>query len=106
MRSNRTVQYSTVRFTHINIFNSVRYGTVQYFITLLLYLLYYILYKGVLRLDKLMRHINYKHPEFIHAEGRSLLDMGFTMTRADDGPSGPESAPVDESLEHHFNGKN
>jgi len=40
--------------------------------------------KGVLRLDKLVSHIKNKHPECIPAEGISLLDMGFTTTRADD----------------------
>ena len=35
--------------------------------------------KGVMRLDKLMKHISKDHPECIPAEGRSLLDMGFTM---------------------------
>ncbi len=43
-----------------------------------------------------MRHINDKHPECIPAEGISLLDMGFTTTSADDGPNGPEYAPVDD----------
>ena len=52
--------------------------------------------KGVLRLDKLMSHIKDKHPECIPAKGRSLFDMGSTKTRADDGPNGPESAPVDD----------
>jgi hypothetical protein len=52
--------------------------------------------KGVLRLDKLTSHIKDKHPECIPAEGRSLLDMGFTTTRADDGPNGPESTLVDD----------
>ena len=52
--------------------------------------------KGVLRLDKLVSHIKDKHPECIPAEGRSLLDMVFSTTRADDGPNGPESTPVDD----------
>ena len=52
--------------------------------------------QGVLRLDKLMRHIKDKHPECILAEGISLLDMGFTMTRADDGPKDPKLAPVED----------
>ena len=43
-----------------------------------------------------MNHIKDKHPWCIIAEGISLLDMGFTKTSADDGPYGPESAPVDD----------
>jgi len=35
--------------------------------------------KGVIRLDKLAKHINKTHPECIPAEGRSLFDMGSTM---------------------------
>ena len=48
------------------------------------------------RQSKLVSHIKDKHPECIPAEGRSLLDMGFTTTRADVGPNGPESPPVDD----------
>ena len=40
--------------------------------------------KGVVRLDKLMKHITSAHPECIPAEGRSLLDMGFTMETGGD----------------------
>ncbi len=37
--------------------------------------------KGI-RLDTLMRHYKKKHKDVFHVEGRSLLDMGFTITRA------------------------
>ena len=52
--------------------------------------------KGVMRLDKLMKHISKDYPECISAEGRSLLDMGFTTRRADDGPNGPQLDVVDD----------
>ena len=50
--------------------------------------------KGVLRLDKLMSHIKDKHPECIPAEGRSLLDMGFTTTRTDNYSTDRRNRPI------------
>ena len=47
--------------------------------------------KGVLRLDKLMKHIKSNHADCIPSEGRSLLRMGFTTTRADDGRNIPNN---------------
>ncbi len=47
--------------------------------------------KGVLRLDKLMKHIKFNHADCIPSEGRSLLRMGFTTTRADDGRNIPNN---------------
>jgi hypothetical protein len=52
--------------------------------------------KGVLRLDKLLKHIKDKHPESIPAEGRSLLAMGFTRTGGDDRPNSPEMSAGDD----------
>ena len=53
--------------------------------------------KGVLRLDNLMTHIKAKHLKCVHAKGKSLLRMSFTMTGADDSPHGKKGncAPVD-----------
>jgi hypothetical protein len=39
--------------------------------------------KGILRLDKLLKHIKDKHPECLPTEGRSLLSMGFTRAGGD-----------------------
>jgi len=40
--------------------------------------------KGVVRLDKLMKHITNAHPECIMSEGKSLLDMGFMLETSGD----------------------
>ncbi len=52
--------------------------------------------KGVLRLDKLVKHIKDKHPENIPAEERSLLAKGFTRTGGDDRPNSPEMSVDDD----------
>jgi len=52
--------------------------------------------KGVLRLDKLTKHIKDKHPECIPPEGRSIPQMGFTMTGADASPHSPKLVPADD----------
>ena len=52
--------------------------------------------KGVLRLDKLLKHIKDKHPRSIQAEGRSLLAMGFSRTIVDDGRNHPDLSVVDD----------
>ena len=53
--------------------------------------------KGVVRLDKLMKHITTAHPDRIPAEGRSRLDMGFTMGNGGDvAPESPELTTVDD----------
>ncbi len=47
--------------------------------------------KGVIRLDKLAKHINKTHPECIPADSLSLVDMGFTMEIGGDAaPNSPE----------------
>jgi hypothetical protein len=54
--------------------------------------------KGVIHLDKLAKHINKTHPECIPAEGRSQLDMGFTMEKnGDDAPNSPAVSVGDDS---------
>ncbi len=54
--------------------------------------------KRVIRLDKLAKHINKTHPEYIPAEGMSLLDMGFTMKAGGDVPPPSSEMPVDDML--------
>ena len=53
--------------------------------------------RGVIRLDKLAKHINKTHPECIPAEGRSLLVMGFTMETGGDVPPPSLEMPVDDA---------
>jgi hypothetical protein len=52
--------------------------------------------KGVICLDKLVTHTNKAHPECSPAEGRSLLDMDFTI-----GTSGDVVDTLDGSVGHH-----
>ena len=40
------------------------------------------------RIDKLMKHIKSNHAACLPSEGK-LLRMGYTTTRADDGPNNP-----------------
>jgi hypothetical protein len=52
--------------------------------------------KGVLRLDKLLKHIEDNHPRSIQVEGRSLLAMSFSRTILDDGRNRPELLVFDD----------
>jgi hypothetical protein len=42
-----------------------------------------------------MKHVKDKYPECILAEGRSLLEMGFTRASVKDGRNSPELLAVD-----------
>ena len=49
--------------------------------------------KGI-RLDALMHHYKAKHKDAFPAAGRSLLDMGFTLTTAGEAAEAAEATPA------------